>query len=91
VQHILGILLMAWYFLTPVLFSVQIVADRPTERELLYLNPIAAIVVSYQRALLDGVPPEWTRLAYSAVFAVAVLLLGFNYFRCSKRDFEEAL
>ncbi|TMC25303.1 MAG: hypothetical protein E6J27_15200, partial [Chloroflexi bacterium] len=57
VQHILGILLTAWYFLTPVLFPVSIVADRQTERELLYLNPMAAVIVSYQRALLDGVGP----------------------------------
>jgi len=91
VQHILGILLTAWYFLTPVLFSVSIVADRPTERELLYLNPMAAVIVSYQRALLDGLPPEWDRLAYPAVFAVVIFALGFWYFRRSKDDFEEAL
>ena len=91
VQHILGILLTAWYFLTPVLFSVQIVADRPTERELLYLNPMTAIVVSYQRALLDGLGPEWERLAYSAAFALVLFALGFAYFRRSKDQFEEAL
>ncbi|HUQ41326.1 MAG TPA: ABC transporter permease [Candidatus Limnocylindrales bacterium] len=91
VQHILGVLLTAWYFLTPVLFPVTIVADRPTERELLYLNPMAAVIVSYQRALLDGLAPEWDRLAYSAVFAVAIFALGFWYFRRSKNDFEEAL
>ena len=91
VQHILGILLTAWYFLTPVLFSVQIVADRPTERELLYLNPMTAVVVAYQRALLDGLPPEWERLAYSALVAVVMFALGFWYFRRSKNDFEEAL
>ena len=91
VQHILGILLTAWYFLTPVLFSVQIVADRPTERELLYLNPMTSIVVAYQRALLDGLPPEWERLLYSGVLAVAVFVLGFWYFRRSKDTFEEAL
>jgi ABC-2 type transport system permease protein len=91
VQHILGILLTAWYFLTPVLFSVEIVADRPTERELLYLNPMSAVVVSYQRALLDGLPPEWARLLYSAAFAAIIFVLGFWYFRRSKDEFEEAL
>lgn len=91
VQHILGILLTAWYFLTPVLFSVAIVADRPTERELLYLNPMTAIVVAYQRALLDGLPPEWDRLAYSTLFAALIFALGFWYFRRSKDSFEEAL
>jgi len=91
VQHILGILLTAWYFLTPVLFSVAIVADRPTERELLYLNPMTAVIVAYQRALLDGLPPEWERLLYSAVVSLAVFALGFWYFRRSKDAFEETL
>ena len=91
VQHILGILLTAWYFLTPVLFSVTIVANRPTERELLYLNPMTSVIVAYQRALLDGLPPEWERLAYSAVVAVLLFALGFWYFRRSKNEFEEAL
>ena len=91
VQHILGILLTAWYFLTPVLFSVDIVKDRPLERELLYLNPMTSIVVSYQRALLDGIGPEWDRLAYSTLFGVVIFALGFAYFRRSKDEFEEAL
>jgi ABC-type polysaccharide/polyol phosphate export permease len=91
VQHILGILLTAWYFLTPVLFPVSIVDARPVERELLYLNPMTAIIVSYQRALLDGLGPVWERLAYSTLFAVVVFVLGFAYFRRSKDDFEEAL
>ncbi len=91
VQHILGILLTAWYFLTPVLFPVAIVAERPTERELLYLNPMSAVIVSYQRALLDGLAPEWDRLAYSAFVALVVFAAGFAYFRMTKDGFEEAL
>ena len=91
VEHILGVLLMAWYFLTPVLFPVALVADRPREQLLLYLNPMSAIIVSYQRASLDGLPPEWDRLAYSALFAVVVFVVGFAYFRRAKDRFEEAL
>jgi lipopolysaccharide transport system permease protein len=91
VEHILGVLLMAWYFLTPVLFSVALVQDKPTQLFLLYLNPMSAVIVSYQRALLDGLPPEWERLAYSAVVAVIVFVAGFAYFHRSKDEFEEAL
>jgi len=91
VQHILGILLLAWYFLTPVLFPVTIVADRPFERELLYLNPMTAVIVSYQRGILDGLGPEWDRLAYSAAVALVVFVLGYLYFERSKDEFEEAL
>lgn len=91
VQHILTVLLLAWYFLTPVLFPVSIVADRPREAALLYLNPMTAVIVGYQRALLDGLPPEWPALAYSAAFALVAFVVGFAYFARAKDEFEGAL
>jgi len=91
VQHILGILLLAWYFLTPVLFPVAVLDDRPQQLFLLYLNPMTAPIVSYQRALLDGLAPQWDALAYSAAVAVFVFVIGFAYFDRAKDDFESAL
>jgi ABC-2 type transport system permease protein len=91
VQHILGVLLLAWYFLTPVLFSVSVLDNRPDLLRLLYLNPMTAVIVSYQRALLDGVAPQWDALAYSVAFAVVVFVVGFWYFDRAKDDFESAL
>src|SRR2546426_10799472 len=91
VQHILGILLLAWYFLTPVLFPVAILADKPEQLQLLYLNPMTAVIVAYQPALLAGVPPQWDALAYSPLFAAAAFILGFWYFDRAKDDFESAL
>jgi lipopolysaccharide transport system permease protein len=91
VEHILGIVLLAWYFLTPILFPIAILASRPQELQLMYLNPMTAIIVGFQRALLDGLPPEWGPLAYSACFAIAIFGIGFAYFRRVKDDFEAAL
>ena len=91
VQHILGILLLAWYFLTPVLFSVSVLDDRPEQLRLLYLNPMTSIVVAYQRALLDGLAPQWDALAYSAGVAIVLFVVGFWYFDRAKDDFESAL
>jgi ABC-2 type transport system permease protein len=91
VQHILGVLLMAWYFLTPVLFPVSIVADRPREELLLYANPMTAVIVGYQRALLDGEGPQWIALVWPAAFALLSLAFGAAYFTRSKDEFEAAL
>ncbi len=91
VEHILGIVLLAWYFLTPILFPIAILAGRPRELQLMYLNPMTSVIVGFQRALLDGLAPEWGPLAYSAAFAVVIFLLGFSYFRRVKDDFEAAL
>jgi ABC-type polysaccharide/polyol phosphate export permease len=91
VQHILGILLLAWYFLTPVLFPVALLDDRPEQLRLLYLNPMTAIVVGYQRALLDGLAPQWDALAYAAALAFVLFVAGFWYFDRTKDEFEGAL
>ena len=91
VEHILGVLLMAWYFLTPVLFPASILDQRPTERFLLDLNPMTGVITGYHRALLDGVPPEWGPLVWSAAFAATAFLVGFALFHRTKDDFESAL
>jgi ABC-2 type transport system permease protein len=91
VEHILGVLLMAWYFLTPVLFPASILDGRPPERFLLDLNPMTGVVTGYQRALLDGLPPDWGPLLWSVAFAVVAFLGGFALFHRTKDDFESAL
>ncbi len=91
VEHILGIVLLAWYFLTPVLFPITLLADRPRELFLLDLNPMTGVVVGYQRALLDGLPPDWATLGYSAAVALVLFAAGFTYFRRTKDDFESYL
>ena len=84
-------MLLAWYFLTPVLFPIAILADRQRELFLLELNPMTGVVVGYQRALLDGLAPDWWTLGYSAVVALVLFVVGFAYFRRTKDDFESYL
>ena len=90
VEHILGVVLLAWYFLTPVLYPIS-VANNATELLLLQLNPMTGVIVGYQRALLDGLPPDWPTFAYSAVVALVLFVVGFAYFRRVKDDFEAYL
>ncbi|HKY52636.1 MAG TPA: ABC transporter permease [Candidatus Limnocylindria bacterium] len=90
VEHILGVLLLAWYFLTPILYPIT-VANDPFELRMLQLNPMTGIIVGYQRALLDGLPPDWPMLGYSAGVALVLFLIGFAYFRRAKDDFESYL
>ncbi|HET8568184.1 MAG TPA: ABC transporter permease [Candidatus Limnocylindria bacterium] len=91
IEHILGVLLMAWYFLTPVLFPISVVGDRPAARALLELNPMTGVIVGWQRALLDGLPPEPGPLLWSLAVGTLLLIGGFAYFTRAKDDFEAAL
>lgn len=91
VLHILGVLLTLWYFLTPVIFPLESFADRPREYLLLHLNPMTPLIGGYQRAILDGIQPEWAWVLYSLAFAVLALLIGFSFYRRTSPAFEEEL
>jgi ABC-type polysaccharide/polyol phosphate export permease len=52
---------------------------------------MTAVIVGYQRVLLDGLALEWGPLAYSAAFGLACFVAGFLAFRRLKDDFEAAL
>jgi ABC-2 type transport system permease protein len=71
VQHLLEIVLLAWFWLTPIVYPVTVVRSRLAEEGLLWLfrvymaNPMTAIVVAMQRAVynhpvvtVDGAPVQ---------------------------------
>jgi ABC-2 type transport system permease protein len=79
VQHFMSILFMVWFYMTPILYSIQIVPAK--YHVFLKLNPMTDAVLSYQRMLYDGAPPGWLEMSYFAlcgVLSLAVGLLVFN-------------
>ncbi|MBF0291892.1 MAG: ABC transporter permease [Nitrospinae bacterium] len=88
-QHVLGNLLTLWFFLTPVLYSVN---NAPADyRHLLYLNPITTLAVSYQDIFLYGKAPDLTALLALAAFGAVVSLIGFRQFEIGKDMFAEEI
>jgi ABC-2 type transport system permease protein len=59
VQHLLEIILLAWFWLTPIVYPVTVVRDRLADSGLLWLfkfymaNPMTAAVVATQRAIYN--------------------------------------
>jgi ABC-2 type transport system permease protein len=59
VEHLLEIALLAWFWLTPIVYPVTVVRDRLAEKGLLPLfrlymvNPMTAVVVAMQRAIYN--------------------------------------
>jgi ABC-2 type transport system permease protein len=96
VQHLLEIALLAWFWLTPIVYSTSLVSDRPSFWRFYLMNPMAPIVMSYQRALYSRVvnpadgtrilvdaPVAWyaQRLGYVALLALVILGAGWLLFR----------
>ena len=87
--QVLGLVLMAWLYLTPIIYPEQVVPAR--FRPALELNPFTPLVRSYRRALLEGAPPDWQGLAYTTAFALAAFLLGYWWFARTRKNFADVI
>src|SRR5689334_8481602 len=56
------LLLMAWMYLTPIIYPESMVPER--FRAFLNFNPFTALIRSYRRIFLEGAAPDWSGLLY---------------------------
>lgn len=88
-SHILGIITMAWQFLTPVMYPLEMVPDR---YQFFYmLNPMTPIIVAFREILFYGKIPDLCLLLRGGVAAFLVMFLGCVVFQKLKKGFAEEL
>ncbi len=88
-EYIVAIIVMAWQFLSPVLYSVEQVPEQLTW--LLMLNPMAPIITAYRDILYYGKRPELLTLSHAFVLGSIVLVIGAIIFRKLEKHFVEEL
>ena len=88
-EHILGIVSMAWMYLTPVVYSKSIVPPRYLP--IFNLNPMTHIIDCYRTVLYDKQVPDLTTLLWAAVLGVLFLLIGAVVFNKLQKHFAEEL
>ena len=83
------LVLMAWMYLTPIIYPESVVPER--YRALVDLNPFTPLVRSYRRILLDGSPPDWRGLAYFSAFALVSFIFGYWWFARTRKNFADVI
>ncbi len=83
------LLLMAWMYLTPIIYPESIVPER--FRWFIALNPFTALIRSYRRVFLDGVAPDWPGLLYFSAVALVFFLLGYWWFARTRKNFADVI
>ena len=76
-EHLVRILLLLLFYVTPVLFPVTMVPD--TLKWLLVLNPVAPIMIAWRALLVDNVLSPYLGLAIA--YAIMSLLLALPVYR----------
>ncbi len=88
-EHILGIVVMAWQYLTPVLYSYDIIPDK--YRFLFNLNPMTHVINAYRTILYYHEVPDLSTLLSALVMGILVLIVGLFVFSKLKKRFAEEL
>lgn len=89
ITAIVPILLMAWLFLTPVVYPLESV---PVKFQIYAkLNPMTGILEGFRSALLVGEIPELTSLLLSIIIAFSFLVVSFLLFKKLEKGFSDVI
>ena len=97
--QIMDVLMLAWFFLTPIFYSTDLIPQTkemfglvvPVQRLAYILNPMASLIASYRVILYNAAPPAPDFFLRTALTPVVVLLLGYAFFHRASRNFGEVL
>ena len=88
-EHILGIVSMAWMYLTPIVYSKSIVPEKYLP--IFNLNPMTPIIECYRTVLYDKQIPDLSTLLIAAALGVFFLIFGALVFNKLQKHFAEEL
>ncbi len=79
VKHMLPLLLMALFYVSPVFYTVDLVPE--SVRTVFLLNPVAQLLVCYQSVLYHGTMPSIESLAALTLSSVVFFIVGAAVYR----------
>lgn len=88
-EHIVGILLTAWFYVTPIVYDAA--AFPENIRKILALNPMTQFVDAYRAVMLYGTAPGKLGFPILVALSVAVFFAGAFIFSKLQKDFAEEL
>ena len=72
-EHVLVIITMAWQFLTPVMYSIDMVPEQI--QTIFHLNPMTPIIIAYRDILYYQKVPKLGTLTQGIIFSISNVLI----------------
>lgn len=88
-EQIVGVVLMAWIYVTPIMYNMEYVPER--FRSLIVLNPMTPIIEIYHQILYYRIIPTTNYLLLAAGISLITFLAGFLIFTRLDKNFAEEL
>jgi lipopolysaccharide transport system permease protein len=97
VEYLTSVLLMAYFYLTPILYSPTLIPERPflgtsiTWRDVFLINPMARFVMAYRNVLYDVRLPGLETMIFLVVWSAVSFYIGLRFFARRADRFAEAM
>lgn len=88
-EYLLGIITMAWQFLTPVMYSLELVPEELLP--LFNLNPMTPVIIAYRDILYYKRIPELRTLVHATFLGIFLMAVGTLVFKKLQRHFVEEM
>jgi len=85
VSHILQVVLQVWFYVTPILYSIQIFPAK--YRWMFEFNPVIFVLNGFRLSVYYGLLPTAQSIAASFVCGLLALFIGYSVFRRYQDDF----
>lgn len=85
VSHILQIVLSGWFYLSPIIFSLDLLPQH--YRQFFRLNPMLYVLNGFRLAIYYGQLPSLQSVAASVAIGATTLVLGYAFFRRLEHTF----
>ncbi len=89
IRHLLEVFLQIWFWLTPIIYPLDLVPER--FRSLYRLNPMVLFVESYRKSLLYNKGLSWMDLGTLLGVALVFFILGHVVFNSYNKKFAEEI
>lgn len=87
IQHIYGIFVMMWRFITPVFYTTASYAKGSAILTVVNLNPMTQFVTFFRDIMIYNTFPDWTNFLAIYGWALIMLVLGTAVFKNTKNKF----
>lgn len=79
IQYLLGLIILIWMYLTPVIYSTELFPEK--YRWIFQINPIAVIINAYRQVILAGGTPNLKSLSIAFILSLILLISGYRFFK----------
>ncbi len=88
-EYILNIIVMIWFYLTPIVYTIDMVPEE--YRTFFLLNPMTNIIIFYRDILYYKQIPTFSSFGSILIYSILMIFIGYWVFQKLQKNFAEEL